>query len=189
LDGNENKWKGNKSQSKVELSQGGKKKDLSKIKCFHCHEFKHYTTKCQHKKESKNITGGATGEALASQFELDFTLIACISSTMMGRVWYLDNGASFHMTGNRYFFSDLEEKDLHMNIKMVYDGRYNATGIGIVTFQRESGSPLKLKDVMFIPGLKKNFVSITVLEDHGYDLIFRKGKTFLRHTHEIAEAN
>jgi len=33
--------------------------------------------------------------------------------------------------------------------------RYSVTGIGTITFQRELGSPLKLKDVMLIQGLKK----------------------------------
>ena len=45
------------------------------------------------------------------------------------------------------------------------DNRYNTTGIGTVTFKRESGSLLLLKDVMFVPGLKKNLISIAVLED------------------------
>lgn len=45
----------------------------------------------------------------------------------------------------------------------------------------EYGSPLKLTYVMYVPGLKKNLVFVVVLEDYGYDLIFRKGKAFLRH--------
>ena len=175
------KGKGKKSQSKVDSSQGGKKKDLSRMKCFHCHEFRHYAMKCPHKKASKKTTGGTVGEALASQFELDFTLIACMPNTVMGSVWYLDNGSLFHMTEKKDFFSGLEEKDLRMHIEMGDDGRYNANGIGTVTFQRESVSPLRLKDVMFVPGLKKNLVSVAVLEDRGYDVIFNKGKAFLRH--------
>lgn len=66
LDGNTKKGKGKKSHSKPESSQGGNKKDLSKIKCFHCHEFRNYSTKCPHKKASKKTSGGAACEALAS---------------------------------------------------------------------------------------------------------------------------
>lgn len=55
------------------------------------------------------------------------------------------------------------------------------TGIRTFTFKRESGTPLKLKDVMYVPGLNKNLISVAMLEDHGYDVIFSKGKAFLRH--------
>ena len=53
---------------------------------------------------------------------------------MLGSVWFLDSGASFHMTGDRELFSDLEDKDLGMHIEMGDDGRYSATGIGTVSF-------------------------------------------------------
>ena len=77
---------------------------------------------------------------------------------VMESVWHLDLGASFCMRGCKDFFSSLEEKDLHMHIEMGDDGRYSAARIGIVTFEREKTSPLLLKDVMFIPGLKKNLI-------------------------------
>ena len=38
------------------------------------------------------------------------------------------------MTGCRDFFSDLEEKDLQMHVKMGDDERYNVTKNGTVTF-------------------------------------------------------
>ena len=71
-------------------------------------------------------------------------------------MWYPDGVASFHMTGDKELFSDLEEKDLQMHIEMGDDGRYNATGIGTITFERESGNPFLLKNVMHVSGLKKN---------------------------------
>ena len=67
---------------------------------------------CPQKKASKKDHVFAMGEAVVSQFELDFTLISCMASTVMGCMWYLDSGASFPMKGNRDLFSDLEEKDL-----------------------------------------------------------------------------
>ena len=100
---------------------------------------------------------------------------------MMGCVWYLDSGASFHMTSDKNLFSALEEKDLKMRIEMGDDGRYSVSGVGTVAFQREHGAPLTLTDVMYVPGLKKNLVSVAMLEDKGYDVVFSKGKVFLRH--------
>ena len=33
---------------------------------------------------------------------------------------------------------------------------------------------------MHVPGLKKNLISMAMLEDKGYDVAFSKGKDFLR---------
>ena len=114
------KWKGKKFRSKYESK--GKKLDFSKVKCFHCHEHGHLTTNCPQKKKNKKAARATAGDALASQFELDFSLIACLVSSAMGSVWYLDSGAFFHMTGDKELFSDLEEKYLQMHIEMGDNG-------------------------------------------------------------------
>eukprot|EP00253_Pinus_taeda_P014171 PITA_14171 len=100
---------------------------------------------------------------------------------MVGCVWYLDSGASFHMTDDKSLFSTLEEKDLQMRIEMGDDGKYCVSGEGTIVFQREHGAPLTLTNVKFVPGLKKNLVSIAMLEDKGYDVVFSKGRAFPRH--------
>ena len=33
---------------------------------------------------------------------------------------------------------------------------------------------------MYVPGIKNNLVSIAVLKDRGYEVMFRKGKVFLK---------
>ena len=77
----------------------------------------------------------ATGESLGSQFELDVTLTACMANTIMRGVLYLENGASFHMTGNKDIFSDCEEKYLKQSIEFGDDERYRTTGIGALPFK------------------------------------------------------
>ena len=74
------------------------------------------------------------GEALASKFELYINLIASMANTLMGTMWNLDLGASFHMNGCKEFFSDLEEKYLQMNIEFGDNRKYSATEIGTITF-------------------------------------------------------
>ena len=61
------------------------------------------------------------------------------------------------------------------------DEKYSVSSVDMVTFQREHGARLILTDVKYVPGLKRNLVSITMLEDRGYDVVFGKGKVFLRH--------
>ena len=68
-----------------------------------------------------------------------------------------------------------------MHIEMGGDGWYSATGIGTITFHRDSSKPFKLKNVIHVPDLEKNLVSVSMLEDRGYDVFFSERKVFLRH--------
>lgn len=121
------------------------------------------------------------GEALDSLFELDVTLIKHMASMVIQSVWYLVSSPSLHMNQSRVFFNDLEEKYLQTNINFEDEERYSLIQISRFFFERELGSPIRLKDVMFIPSLKKNIIFFEFLEDNGYDVILRKGKAFMRH--------
>ena len=48
-----------------------------------------------------------------------------------------------------------------------------------------------MTDVKYVPRLRKNLVLITMLEDKGYDVVFNKGKVFLRHvtTRQVKQIN
>jgi len=116
----------------------------------------HYATNFPLNKSKNGSSERSEGEALGSQFEMDFTLIACMMSSMMGYGWFLDSGASFHMTDDSSLFSTLEEKDLKMRIEMGDDERYSVLGVGMVAFQREHGAFITLTDVKNVLGLKIN---------------------------------
>ena len=98
--------KGKSKKNASQSSAKGKKQDMSKVKCFHCHQHRHYATNCLQKMKNKQVSGSTAGEALASQFELEFSLIACLVSSVKGSVWFLDSGVSFHMIGDKYLFTD-----------------------------------------------------------------------------------
>ena len=146
------KGKGNASHFKSSSSHGGKKIDKYIVRCFNCHEVGHYATNCPLKKSKKGSSKGSEGEALASQFELDFTLVACMVSSMMGCGWFLDSGASFPMTSDDIFFSTLEDKDLKILIEMGNDEKYSVSGVGTISFQREHGARITLTDVKYVTG-------------------------------------
>jgi len=128
------KGKGKMSHSESNSSHGGKKGDKSKVICFNCHEIGHYATNFTSKKSKKGSSDGSECEALASQFEMEFTLITCMVSSMMGCGWYLDSGASFHMTDDKSLFSTLEEKDLKMCIEIGDDERFSVSRVATISF-------------------------------------------------------
>lgn len=59
------------------------------------------------------------------------------------------------------------------------DCTMGATGVGTITFQRESFPPLKSTEVLYVLGLKKSLVSVSYIEDRGFEVLFRGGWVLL----------
>jgi hypothetical protein len=172
------------SKGKGKKKKGGKKKniDFSKVKCFQCHKMGHFASQCpeKKKKDKPQMAASAAVDEFAKSFEEDFCFVACMSSTAVSDIWFVDSGASCHMTGRKEFFTRLQEGGVNLVIELGDDRRYKAQGVGTVTFQRESGKPLWFADVLYVPGLTKNLISVSTLEDKGYEVTFRNGKVFVR---------
>ena len=79
------------------------------------------------------------------------------------------------MTGVREYFSELSESGTNIEVVLEDDSIVRAVGMGSLTFDMEPKPPLKVSDVLYVPGMKKNLISITALEDRGYEVLFRRG--------------
>jgi hypothetical protein len=129
------------SKGKGKKKKGGKKDiDFSKVKCFQCHKMGHVASQCPEKKK-KNKPQMATFvevEEFAKIFEEEFWFIASMASSTISDIWFVDSGASCHMTARKEFFRRLQEGGVNLHIELRDDRHYKAQGVGIVTFQRES---------------------------------------------------
>jgi hypothetical protein len=135
------------------------------------------------------MAASAAVDEFAKHFEEDFCFIACMSSATVSDMWFVDNGASCHMTGRKEFFTRLQEGGVNLVIELEDDRRYKGQGFGIVSCQRESGKPLWFADVLYVPGLTKNLISLSTLEDNGYEVSFCKGRVFIRPTGSSQKMN
>jgi hypothetical protein len=54
-----------------------------------------------------------------------------------------------------------------------------AIGSGTVSFHREYLPPMLLREVLYVPGLKKNLVSVSFIEERGYQMLFHDGQVLL----------
>jgi hypothetical protein len=72
---------------------------MSKVKCFACHKMGHYAGQCPNKKK-KQVAASMEVDEFSTKFEKDFSLLVCLSTSATSTsVWYIDSGASCHMTG------------------------------------------------------------------------------------------
>jgi hypothetical protein len=147
------KSKGKSKKNSVEgtsSKQGNKKKFYtSKVKCFACHHLGHFTSQCRNKKgkPKKQMDATTDMDAFAARFKDEFSLLACLSTSRVTGTWYIDSGASCHMTGVSEYFNILREYNANFNIVLGDNAKYSRTGSGIVRFQRESGKPFSINNI------------------------------------------
>ena len=92
--------------------------------------------------------------------------------------WLVDSGASTHMTGYREVLSNFRKKSCSTQVELGDEVRYEVNGFGSISFQLDSDSTLHL-EVLYVPGLKKNLISVSVLLNKGYSVVFTEKKTLL----------
>ena len=71
------------------------------------------------------------------------------------------------MTGFKDSISNVRRKRFHTKVESGDNGTYAIEGMGSTSLKLELGWSLHLKEVLYVPGLKKNLLSIGVLEDKG----------------------
>ncbi|GKC09196.1 zinc finger, CCHC-type containing protein [Tanacetum coccineum] len=112
--------------------------------------------------------------------------------TNMDSLWYLDNGASNHMTGVREHFKELDEK---VSGKVRFgDGSYiEIKGKGSILIECDDEKQRIISHVYYIPSLKSNLLSLgqfteigckVVMEDDELRLYDMDNKIFMKVTRQ-----
>ena len=94
-------------------------------------------------------------------------------------VWYLDNGASNHMTGERSYFSEIND-NIKGKVKFGDGSFVDISGKGSILFEAKTGEQKLLTDIYFIPELKRNILSLGQATEQGCDVRIRDNFLTLR---------
>ena len=87
-------------------------------------------------------------------------------STNDQAMWIIDSGCSKHMTGQKNAFSKLESRNQgHVSFG---HGKGRIEGIGSI----QTGSDVSISNVLYVPVLKFNLLSVSQLCDHGFIVQF-----------------
>src|SRR5882757_6858658 len=93
--------------------------------------------------------------------------------------WLIDSGASKHMIGFKESFEKLSEHNSPHKVKLGDDYQYPIKGSGESSYKLDSGKYIKMKDVLFVPGIKKNLLSIFALDAKGMRVAFVDGQVLM----------
>jgi hypothetical protein len=143
---------------------------MRKIKCYIFHKNGHFASQYPQRKKVKGKpqTIATIAEThlseLACKFENDCAFMSCLSTnTNPKSAWYLDSGAFRHMTKAREIFNIFSENDLDLQIELANETKYEVKGQGRMQFKLDSGGSFDAQEVLYVHGLKKNLLSISVM--------------------------
>jgi hypothetical protein len=88
--------------------------------------------------------------------------------------WLIDSGASFHMNPHRDRFCEYGNYD-GGNVFLGNDSETRIIGRGRVKLRLIDGRIRTLPGVLHIPGMARNLIYVSKMEDAGVKIIFEKG--------------
>ncbi|TPX29978.1 DNA-directed DNA polymerase [Synchytrium microbalum] len=195
---NEDK-KGN-NNSNVKLNRAGQPRQIPGSTgfkgCFNCNKPDHLAKDCpdpprnqrnadareaarpkgdynnSNKKNSQQNAKKESGNVAAELLEFDDEIILMASAGGVVPRWILDSGATSHMVGNRDILTGVTPIDPR---PIGGIGGHSLVAIGIGSLDCILGGELiTLKDVLFVPKLTHQLVSVAKLMQDGKDIVFKE---------------
>ncbi|KAG7599393.1 Zinc finger CCHC-type [Arabidopsis suecica] len=141
-------------------------RDISHITCFRCDKTGHFASNCPDRllKLQEAQENDKKDTQVADELMMHEVVFLnekhCVPSKFETElngenVWYLDNGASNHMTGDRRYFDQLDNS-ITGKVRYGDDSRIDIKGKGTIAFIDLNGTPRTMTNVYFIPDLKSN---------------------------------
>ena len=190
---NRGRGRGRYNGGRSNWRQGGdwtQGRDASKVVCYRCDKTGHYVydfpdrlLKLQETHETENDSTHEAEELMVHELiylnEEKVVPSKFETQSSADNIWYLDNGASSHMTGNRDYFKIIDES---VTGKVCFgdDSRIDIKGKGSILFVTSDGKRKSLADVYYIPELKSNIISLGQAIESGCDVRMRNKYLTLR---------
>ncbi|KAL3699493.1 hypothetical protein R1sor_017515 [Riccia sorocarpa] len=154
-------------------------------KCHNCGEVGHWSRECKKEKNQRFSRGNREKTKKKSDQIASFSYctqsLAFVANSLAEKdcdAWFLDGGASEHMTHHREWFHNLEpvEKGTWF-VGVADDTQLPVEGIGdieITCCANEEVRKAVLRGALYVPQLKKNLFSVGQAADKGFDTVYSK---------------
>ena len=121
------------------------------------------------KRKGKGVSEACVVEDDKSDFSL-----ACVPSVTSTDEWLCDSACSFHMCFRKEWFFNFTELDGDV-VYLADNQPCKIAEIDLISLKNHDGSTRVLTDVLYIPKLENNLISLGTLESKGFTIIMQNG--------------
>ncbi|KAH7844842.1 hypothetical protein Vadar_032277 [Vaccinium darrowii] len=153
-----------------------KPKEKFQGKCFNCDKFGHKASECKKPPRPQAHIAEASGGSSDMNFSAMVSEVNMVGSNP--REWWIDTGATRHICCDKKMFTSLEP----VNGEKLFMGNSatsDIAGEGTVVLKMTSRKTLTLNKVLFVPDIRKNLISGSLLSKHGFRMVFESDRVIL----------
>lgn len=161
------------------------------MRCFNCNILGHYAGECRMPRRERNqkleanlvqikanklalllaeVNENKTKLVLLNEKHVIPKLERNVKERKISQLWYLDNGASNHMTGDKSKFSKLDE-DVTGEVKFGDGSTVCIKGKGSIAFKCKIGDVKVFDNVFYISNLCNNIISLGQMSEEGNKVV------------------
>lgn len=134
-------------------------------RCYNCNKSGHFAKYCKLPKKQSASKGESS------------SFVAAFSATVKENIsdckWFLDSGASMHMTSRKDWMYNVTEPSVN-SITVANKEPLAVKGVGCVDIHLSQDKVIQVKNVLYVPGLAANLLSVSTIVKNGYKVIFIK---------------
>ncbi|XP_019427122.1 PREDICTED: uncharacterized protein LOC109335444 [Lupinus angustifolius] len=173
------------STRRVSLNQwkGGRRSiDKKKVRCFKYNRTCHFSNECKAPPSQSDGRGKQHSEAHMVKEEIeaevdDQPLLLMMVTNQVSKnndIWYIDSGCLSHMTGHRDWLVIFDEKK-KSNVRFVDNRVIQAEDTGDVLINRKDDKHAMITNVLYVPNMKNNMISMRQLLEKGFSMELLNG--------------
>ncbi|KAG8498873.1 hypothetical protein CXB51_005276 [Gossypium anomalum] len=133
-------------------------------------------SKKRDKRTAESNEEDVAGANMADENGDDFLLVSTSDNSKLASEWVLDSRCSFHMCPNREWFSTYSSVEGGV-VRMGNDSSSKVIGIGTVKIRIYDGTIMTLSDVKYVSDLRKNLISLSILDLKGCGINIKSSDT------------
>ena len=158
-------------------------------KCYNCNKTGHLSRDCNAPRKERTDNNAKTGEKAHSTHETNFTAILktyqkeeAYLARELEEEYIVDSGASKHMTGDISHLSEYAPHDGQpVFVELGDKTALPVAGMGILRFKIHNGTTISIHDVLYVPRLARNLLSVSQASESGIDVTFGERSVMLSH--------